>query len=330
VELSSIKMDLYRRDFTINALAVHLNPGHFGELVDFFGAQRDIKDKVVRVLHSLSFVEDPTRILRAIRFSERYGFRIGVQTERLIKNALQHNFFHKLSGARLFHELSLILGEDTPLSCLRRMQQYKLLTAIHPLLNLDAPKEALLTATDNVIKWFRLLYLDDTPRIWLVFFLALCSGLDEEQFEIIGHRLGFTKKTKAEIAGLRRAVRQTAHRLYNWEYLKLPISELYFLLNDLPLEGLLYLMARNPKESIQKHISLYLTKLRDIQIEITGDDLQIMGVEPGPRYARILRAITASAVDGVATSRERQLELAGRLARGEISDEPPVWDAPEM
>lgn len=330
VELSSIKMDLYRRDFTINALAVHLNPGHFGELVDFFGAQRDIKDRVVRVLHSLSFVEDPTRILRAIRFSERYGFRIGAQTERLIKNALQHNFFHKLSGARLFHELTLILGEENPLSCLRRMQHYKLLAAIHPLLSLDASRETLLTATDNVIKWFRLLYLDDTPRIWLVFFLALCSGLDEEQFEVISKRLAFTKKTKSDIAALRFSVRQTAHRLYNWEYLKLPVSELYFLLHPLPLEGLLYLMARNPKESIQKHISLYLTRLRDTQIEITGDDLQFMGVEPSPRYARILRAVTAAAVDGVATSRERQLELAGRLARGEISDEPPVWDVPEM
>lgn len=329
VELSSIKMDLYRRDFTINALAVHINPERFGELADFFGAQRDIKDRVVRVLHSLSFVEDPTRILRAIRFSERYGFRIGAQTERLIKNALQHNFFHKLSGARLFHEITLILGEENPLSCLRRMQQYKLLTAIHPLLALDAAKENLLVATDNVIKWYRLLYMEETPKVWLVFFLALCSGLDDEQFEIIAKRLGFTKKMQAETRTLRHAVRKTAHRLYNWEYLKLPVSELYFLLNGLPLEGLLYLMARNPKESIQKNISLYLTKLRDTQLEINGEDLQLMDVAPGPRYGRILRAVTAAAVDGVATSRERQLELAGRLARGEISDEPPVWNMPE-
>ena len=329
VELSSIKMDLYRRDFTINALAVHLNPDRFGELADFFGAQRDIKDRVVRVLHSLSFVEDPTRILRAIRFSERYNFRIGTQTERLIKNALQHNFFHKLSGSRLFHELTLILGEETPLSCLRRMQHYKLLSAIHPLLSLDPSKETLLLATDNVIKWYRLLYIDPKPKTWLVFFLALCSGLDDEQFGVIATRLSFSKKVRTEISGLRHAVRDAAHRLYNWEYLKLPVSELYFLLTPLPLEGALYLMARNPKESIQKHISLFLTKLRDTQIEITGDDIMRMGVEPGPRYARILRAVTAAAVDGVAISRERQLELAGRLARGEISDAPPGWDVPD-
>ncbi len=330
VELSSIKMDLYRRDFTINALAVHLNPDRFGELADFFGAQRDIKERVVRVLHSLSFVEDPTRILRAIRFSERYNFRIGTQTERLIKNALQHNFFHRLSGSRVFHELTLILDEDNPLSCLRRMQQYKLLSAIHPLLSLDPPKEALLAATDNVIKWYRLLYIDPKPKTWLVFFLALCSGLDDEQFGVIATRLSFSKKVRSEIRVLRHAVRNTAHKLYNWEYLKLPVSELYFLLRPLPLEGALYLMARNPKESIQKHISLFLTKLRDIQIEITGDDIMLMGVDPGPRYARILRAVTAAAVDGVAVSRERQLELAGRLARGEIPDEPPVWNVPEL
>ena len=80
VELSSIKMDLYRRDFTINAQAIQLNKGQFGRLIDFFGAQRDMKDKLLRVLHSLSFVEDPTRILRAIRFEKRFEFTIGPQT----------------------------------------------------------------------------------------------------------------------------------------------------------------------------------------------------------------------------------------------------------
>ncbi len=103
VEFGSLKMDLYRRDFTINTLAISLGPDEFGHLIDFFGGQRDIKEKVVRVLHSLSFVEDPTRILRAIRFEQRFGFRIGKQTASLIRNAVQMGLIEKLWGHRFFH-----------------------------------------------------------------------------------------------------------------------------------------------------------------------------------------------------------------------------------
>ncbi len=316
VELSSIKMDLYRRDFTINALAAHLNPENFGQLVDFFGAQRDIKDRVIRVLHSLSLVEDPTRILRAIRFSERYNFRIGGQTDRLIKNAVRLNFFHRLSGARVFHELKLILEDKNPLPSLRKMQQYKLLAAVHPLLNLDVQKEALLIETDKVLNWYGLLYIDPQPETWLVYFLALCSGFDDEQFELIAKRLNFTRKMGKDIATLRHMIRATATKLFNWEYWKEPVSKLFFILEPLPLEGLLYLMARNPKESIQKHISFYLTKLRNKKIEISGKDLRALGVSPGPLYTSILSAVTAAMIDGQVSCRADQIAMAKALAEG--------------
>ncbi|MHC1710777.1 MAG: CBS domain-containing protein [Solidesulfovibrio sp.] len=314
VELSSIKMDLYRRDFTVNALAVHLSPERFGDLVDFFGAQRDVKDRVLRVLHSLSFVEDPTRIVRAIRFSERFGFRIGGQTDRLIKNAVRHNFFHKLSGARVFHELRLILEEKTPLSCLRRMQDYKLLAAVHPLLALTPSKEAVLLEVENVINWYRLLYIEPQPQVWLVYFLALCTGLDPEQFSIIARRLNFSKRVAGDIAHLRNQIRETAQGLFNWEYHKGPLSELYFLLEGLPIEGALYLMARNPREPLQKYVSLHLTTLRAKRVEVTGNDLKALGVDPGPRFTDILRRVLEAVIDGQAPSRADQLELASRLA----------------
>jgi tRNA nucleotidyltransferase (CCA-adding enzyme) len=324
VELSSIKMDLYRRDFTVNALAVHLSPERFGDLVDFFGAQRDIKERVLRVLHSLSFVEDPTRIVRAIRFSERFGFRLGGQTDRLIKNAVRHNFFHKLSGARMFHELRLILEEKSPLACLRRMQEYKLLAAVHPLLALTPAKEAVLLEVENVINWYRLLYIDPQPQVWLVCFLALCTGLDPEQFGLIAKRLNFTKRLAGDIGQLRNQIRETAQGLFNWEYHKGPLSELYFLLEGLPLEGALFLMARNPREPLQKYVSLHLTSLRTRKVEVTGDDLKALGVEPGPRYADILHRVLAAVIDGQAPCRSEQLALAQRLAGGRLIEEAPT------
>ena len=95
VELSSIKLDLYRRDFTINAMAIHLNPDRFGTLVDYFNCQNDLKERRIQVLHNLSFVEDPTRIFRAIRFEGRLDFTITRHTEKLIKNTVQMNLFDR-------------------------------------------------------------------------------------------------------------------------------------------------------------------------------------------------------------------------------------------
>ncbi|MEK7803396.1 MAG: CBS domain-containing protein, partial [Deltaproteobacteria bacterium] len=108
VELSSLKLDLYRRDFTINTLAVVINPRNFGELIDFFGAQKDIKDKTIRVLHNLSFVEDPTRVFRAIRFEQRYGFVMAKHTQSLIKNTVKLDILRRISGERVLNEIKAI------------------------------------------------------------------------------------------------------------------------------------------------------------------------------------------------------------------------------
>jgi tRNA nucleotidyltransferase (CCA-adding enzyme) len=132
VELSSIKLDLYRRDFTINTLAVQLNPEQFGILIDFFNAQKDIKEKAIRVLHNLSFVEDPTRVFRAIRFEQRFGFAIGRLTAGLIHNAVRMDFFRELSGRRVFNELQLILQEEKPAAAVARLNDFGLLRVVHP------------------------------------------------------------------------------------------------------------------------------------------------------------------------------------------------------
>lgn len=120
VETSSIKKDLYRRDFTINTLAVKLNLKDFGLLIDFFGGQRDLREKTIRVLHNLSFVEDPTRAFRAIRFSERFGFKISKHTENLIKSTIEMKLFDMLSGPRLYEELLISFKETEPIKTLKK------------------------------------------------------------------------------------------------------------------------------------------------------------------------------------------------------------------
>jgi len=313
VELSSIKLDLYRRDFTINALALNLTPGHFGQLMDFFGAQRDIKEKTIRVLHSLSLVEDPTRILRAVRFEQRFNFRIGAQTLRLIKNAVQLNLFTKLSGFRLAHELQHIMDEEHVLESLNRLQELKLLAAIHPQLNQDPERLRVLMELHKVHNWYALLYLDPPVNTWRLYMLGLTMGAERDQLADVCRRLRFSDRELRDFMILRDHLGEALAKLMTWQEGVSSMSEIYFTLEPLPVEGVLFLMARSRREELRKNISLYLTRLRGQPLLVAGDDLIMLGLPTGPWFAQVLRQVRTAAVDGVATTREKQLELAKSL-----------------
>jgi tRNA nucleotidyltransferase (CCA-adding enzyme) len=313
VELSSIKLDLFRRDFTINALAIELNPGRFGQLVDFFGGKKDIKEKKIRVLHSLSFIEDPTRILRAIRFEQRYSFSIGSQTEKLIKNALKLDMLSKLSGSRIFHELKLILEEENPIVCVKRMESFDVLYLIHPILKLNQKKEKILEEIQKVLDWYALLYTLPTPERWLVYFLGLTFDSSPEDIKSLSKRLNFPKSLKEQMLTIMEHVRDVRNKLYEYQKRGGPLSEVYFILSPVPIEGILFVMASCKLEKVKKIISLYLSKLKDVKIDITGHDLMEMGIPPGPDYGYILKEVLRAKIDNKAPHREAQLEMARKL-----------------
>lgn len=312
VELSSIKMDLYRRDFTINALAIQLNLQRFGMLIDPFSAQRDMKERNIAVLHSLSFIEDPTRILRAVRFERRFDFRIGVQTERLIKNALSLGMMDKLSGPRLYNELRHVFDEKDVPSCIRRMDTWNLLRMIHPILKLTPAKDILVSTIDEVLAWYRLLYKEPTPRNGLVYLLGLTDNAKYPDVSALLSRLGFIERAKSDFLTLRERCRKASGKLAALQRESyVPMSALYETLRPVETEGLLYLMARHGQEhNIGQDISLYLTRLRDVKVDITGDDLARMGVPPGPVFGEALRYTLAAKLDGKAVSRDAQIALA--------------------
>jgi tRNA nucleotidyltransferase (CCA-adding enzyme) len=323
VELSSLKMDLYRRDFSINTLAIHICPPTFGRMVDFFGGQQDIKDGIIRVLHSLSFVEDPTRIIRAIRFEQRFQFRIGSQTERLIKNAVRLNIFQRLSGARIRHELRLLAEDSAPVEALVRMRDLGLLQEISPLLHFPQTKEALLEEIGKVVTWYRLLYRREKPDIWIVYFLGLVSGFDPHEVMALTTRMQFPPKRVELVQSTRRQLRYTSMQLAQWVENKGRPADLHEILTPLSLEGILYTMARQRKEEFRKAISQYLTHLQDMEIAVSGRDIAALGLPPGPRYSAILRAVKRAMLNGEAHTRAEQLELTRRLANslcGEAHD----------
>ncbi len=315
VELSSIKMDLFRRDFTINALAVQLNPGHFGKLVDFFGSQRDIKDRVLRVLHSLSFVEDPTRMLRAVRFEQRFDFQIGGQTLRLIKNAIQLELLKRLSGTRLFNEFRLILEEGHPLACLRSMSRLDLLQAVHQKLKLTPSLETLLEEVERVLSWYRLLYMEPPPQNWILYLLALCSTWSTEEVDELAVRFNFSKRLEKDFVNLRVLTAEIYEKVLQWNATKGPLSRLCSLLEPLGLEGCLYLMARCRNDGIKRSISNYIANLQFIKLDISGQDVLAMGMEPGPMVGEVLRDVLASKIDGKAPSLLSQLAMAEHIMR---------------
>ena len=301
VELSSIKLDLYRRDFTINAMAIHLNPEKFGTLVDFFNCQNDIKDRQIRILHNLSFVEDPTRIFRAIRFEQRMGFQIGKHTEKLIKNAVAMKLFDRFAGRRFLSELRYLLSVDDPLPSIQRLAKFGLLTILSPKLKLDPRQHHILEETHRALSWHKLLYLDEPCEHWMVYLLALWARHSPKEFNNFCQLVEMSEKKKSFL--LREKVE--IHRVnYALQRMSKPrISVVYRLLGGLSHEGLLCLMGISRKKSSKKFISLFVTHLRHVKTEIHGNELKELGYPTGPAFQTILSHLLAAKLDDLVHDR---------------------------
>jgi tRNA nucleotidyltransferase (CCA-adding enzyme) len=313
VERSSIKKDLYRRDFTINTLAVRLNAGRFGDLIDFYGGQHDLKEKTIRVLHSLSFVEDPTRVFRAIRFELRFGFKLGKETLTLIKGAARMDLFHRLSGSRLMEELILLFSEEEPRKAIARLAELDLLRFIHPDLTWSPRLETLLKAVEDALDWYKLLYLDHKMDAWVVYFTALMEVVPDKAVKETLKRLPVSERQAEKI----RAGRFTSHALLRRLARRPPLkpAETYRTLLGLSDEVLLFLIAKTKSESVKRQISAHLTAYRHAKPSLTGDDLKKMGLKPGPLYRKILDRLLDARLNGEVASEADERELARKIAK---------------
>ncbi|MGD0233789.1 MAG: CBS domain-containing protein [Syntrophorhabdales bacterium] len=305
VEHSSLKLDLYRRDFTINTLAISLNKNTKGELIDFFGAQRDIKEKTIRVLHSLSFVEDPTRVFRAVRFERRFGFQIGKFTLNLIKNTIKMGFLTRIKGSRMRSELSLILSEENPGAILKRLQELDLLKFIYPQLAFDAEKERLFREMDTVLKWYTLLYKGKLNQTFyyllgLVDYASLRNAaelakkleLSETMAKKLVNDVDKTRKVMAQFGAAIRTMKK---------------SELYRELEFLSLEARLFTMAKAQSNDMKKAISNYITYADSFKPLLSGKNLKQMGVKEGPVFGEILDALKDAKIDLGLTTKEQEI-----------------------
>ena len=310
VSRGSIKLDLHRRDFTINTLALRLDGRHYGELHDYWGGLADLERGLVRVLHSLSFVDDPTRMLRAVRFEQRFGFKLGVRTQQLMDEA--RPLLGKLSGDRVRHELDLILDEPRTVAMFSRLADLGLLKAISPSLPWDdGLVDRLNTAlnTPQPKNFGDLPEIGDLPRRRALGYLVWLLPLPLKDLRAVAKRLRFH-------ASLKRALLEAGELcadLHNMEDAK--ISAWAARLDGIPLLALYAAYLCAPEEKIRQLLASYLAKWRHVQPTVGGNDLRARGLAPSPRYKKILSRLRAAWLDGEIKTKEEEGALLERMLK---------------
>ena len=315
VEHSSIKQDLHRRDFTINTLAIRLAPEPFGALLDFWGGGNDLRAGVIRVLHSLSFVDDPTRLLRAVRLEQRLGFTIEPRTLELIDKALP--LLARVSGARLRHEIEAILHEAQPEIMLERLDQLGALKAIHPALFVDdwlSQTMRDLRAARERPAWPALAGFDNA---WweLPYFILMTFRLSDEDRHGVCKRLRVRRST---VDALEEAQDLRA-LLPALEEIERPSTVARWLrpFDDAVLAAG---WAATSDAVARAQIAEYGARLRYVQPVTNGDDLKAWGLKPGPHFGRILERLRAAWLDGEVKSAEEERALVQQLI-AEVAEE---------
>ncbi len=299
VAQSSIKQDLHRRDFTINTLAIRLDPQQWGEMLDFYGGRADLELGIIRVLHSLSFVDDPTRILRAARFEARLGFRIDERSEALIAEAIP--LLDRISGERIRHELDLIFQEAKPEDALDRLDSLGVLKVLSAGLTSDpwlAERLRRLRETFTGALWEI-----STPDEWrLLHWAVFTHRLDSRAFNRLRRQLRLPTRL-AELHSGQTAVRKALAVVAKANRPGV-IAEC---LDPFDLMTLALAWLTTDDSMLQERLAAYAQTWRHVRPQLTGDDLKQLGLKPGPVYREILQGLRLSRLDGSIGTRDEEI-----------------------
>ncbi|MYD08808.1 MAG: CCA tRNA nucleotidyltransferase [Chloroflexi bacterium] len=305
---SGIERDLWRRDFTLNALALQLSPAQAaGKLLDVSGGLSDLERKRVRILHDKSFIDDPTRVFRALRFARRYDFTIERETAALMKDALPA--LERVSGIRLSHEIELILQETTAVAVMLDLQDLGALARIHPAFRINSELDERLRMKPDTLPRWTAIPADDPSLNWSL----LLADVGESDVGAICGRLDLTQ-------ALTRAVVASAELVANASALADAAarpSEIARLLDGAPEVSLLAAWTiLSQRIKARQNIDNYVKLWRQLRPVATGNDLKRMGIPPGPRYKVLLDALRSAWIDGdISTQEEEALFLQELLAK---------------
>ncbi len=301
VERAGLREDLYRRDFTINAMATSLKPGDFGRLVDPFGGRDDLESGILRVLHNLSFIDDPTRIFRAIRYEARYGLRLEDHSARLARSTIEMGLVGDLSSARLRDELVALLDDPGAAGGILRLGELGVDRAIHPHLRADAEAAALYERALALREDLEV----DVPS-WHLGVATLARELTSDEAYVWLARLRIRRRDVERIVGAIRVAPLILGRLRSE---RLEPAQIVALADAYAPDAPLLALAREERPELRE----YFTRLREIRLEIGGEDLARLGLRESPRVGEILGEVLRLKLNGKLDGRDSELEAARAL-----------------
>ncbi|MFY9402815.1 MAG: CCA tRNA nucleotidyltransferase [Candidatus Omnitrophota bacterium] len=306
----SLKDDLFRRDFTINAMAIDLEGG---KVIDFFGGLSDLKNKKIRILHNLSFRDDPTRILRGIRFEQRFRFSFEAKTLKLIKEALCLGLLNKVHLHRIRDELILLLKEDYPIRVIKRIAQLTGFTFLHPKLKFKPKELDYLRSLETEIKWFK----KNFPKrrsldTWLIYLIGLLEPFSLKLTTDICKGLGLRNgETKRIITYKQRHL--LISRVLSKS--KAKPTKIYSLLEPLSYETIIAIRARYKNRLLRKSILSFMEVYNGMCVAVSGDDLRSLGLFPSPKYKEVFSSVLNARLNGRVKNKEEELSLIKRLLK---------------
>jgi len=287
---SSIDNDLNRRDFTVNSMGISLSESDWGNLVDPVNGFGDILRKRIRVLHDASFVDDPTRMFRAVRYAIRLGFSVDSRTERLIAESL--GIVHLLSGARMRNEFELILEEPKRVEILREAENLGLLAAISTGLRIGSRSLEIMESGTST-------RFEDL--------LALSTfGMTHVEAEQVALRFGGPEMWTESIKGNPKL----ADIVAVLDRTDIRRSEVAEILDSVPLQSIRAYIAAGPPLPRRDRMTDYMDTIRFERPEITGDDLIVAGIEEGPVIGKLIDIVRRARLDGQVKTKQEELELA--------------------
>ncbi|MDD5196200.1 MAG: hypothetical protein PHV92_01045 [Candidatus Omnitrophica bacterium] len=310
VKGGSLKDDLNRRDFTLNAMAISLKDG---KLVDYFGGLNDLRHKVIRVLHPLSFIDDPTRIFRAIRFEQRYNFKIEPESLKLLRQAVRLKMLERIHPHRTRDDLVLILKEKNPVKEIKRIEKLAGFDFILPQLKIIPKTYALLKAIKREIGYFHKNYTGRRPLdTWVIYLMGLLESLDAKKIKNICAKFGLRKGEEKRLLSYKRS---QGRFLTDLSRASIAPARIFALLEPLSYETILALRAKYNNPVFKRNITDFLDIYNGMRISVSGDDLAGLGVLPGPRYRKIFTQVLKAKLNGQVRNKEEELALIKQLLR---------------
>ena len=314
VASATMDVDLARRDFTINAMAVSLNGRSFGELVDPFEGRSDLRKKRVRILHDRSFIDDPTRLFRAVRFEQRLRFRLEHGTERRFREAVAGGMIGNLSGPRLLEQLKLVCFEPDPWLVFNRLEGLGVLRAIHPALGSDEGLKTLVReispsggpASPAGDGW------------WILYLVALFGPHRAETLQGVVDRLKPNRRLRKAIEDMSRW--SVVERAVESGEIDTP-ADFFRAVRSISEDTMQFVTLTHPDEGMRKRCVSYYHQHRHMRLSIDGGTLKDLGIAEGPAYGRILDEVLMMKINGeIGTEEEERCaarSLWSRLHRPE-------------